>query len=217
LLAFQAASLIAARGKEDTRVSLAAKLGVVPFDYDLDGHWEIFSGEGQAEPDVNKFEGGHDFKSAPQLLWNSGGGWQKVLAAGGDGSAWTQPLIARGIAVADIDGDGDLDVIVAQNDGSPLLLRNDLRANAPWLRVQLVAKRGDLDAGGAKVEVHTPRRVFVQTVQPAMGFMAQSESTLTFGLGEDARVRKIVVRWPSGQRQEVRPDAIDRVLVIREP
>jgi len=50
-----------------------------------------------------------------------------------------------------------------------------------------------------------------------MGFMGQSESTLTFGLGEDTRVRKIVIRWPSGQRQEVHPDGTDRTLVIREP
>ena len=52
---------------------------------------------------------------------------------------------------------------------------------------------------------------------PAMGFMAQSESVLTFGLGDDARVRKIVVHWPSGQRQELRPESVNRTLVIREP
>ena len=50
-----------------------------------------------------------------------------------------------------------------------------------------------------------------------MGFMAQSEPELTFGLGEDTRVRKIVIRWPSGQRQELRPDAVNQTLVIREP
>jgi len=57
----------------------------------------------------------------------------------------------------------------------------------------------------------------IRTVAPAMGYMAQSESVLDFGLGEDARVRKIVIHWPSGQRQELRPEAINRTLVIREP
>ena len=65
--------------------------------------------------------------------------------------------------------------------------------------------------------MHTPRRTLVQTVAPAMGFMAQSESTLTFGLGEDARVRKISIYWPSGQIQELRPEGLNRTLVIREP
>jgi len=57
----------------------------------------------------------------------------------------------------------------------------------------------------------------VQVMEPAMGFMAQSEKTLTFGLGIDDRVRKIVVRWPSGVLQEVRPEGVDRRIVITEP
>jgi len=80
-----------------------------------------------------------------------------------------------------------------------------------------VATRSQPEAGGARVEVHTPRRILARTVAPAMGFMAQSESTLTFGLGEDTRVRKIVIQWPSGQKQELRPEAINQTLVIREP
>jgi len=59
--------------------------------------------------------------------------------------------------------------------------------------------------------------VLMQTMAPAMGFMAQSSSTLVFGLGEDARVRKIVVRWPSGVRQEIRPAGINRRIVLTEP
>ena len=129
----------------------------------------------------------------------------------------TGPLTTRGVAVADLDGDGDADVVIAQNNGAPLLLRNDQRSGLPWLRLQLVATRSSPEAGGARVEVHTPRRIFAQTVAPVTGFMAQSESTLTFGLGEDARVRKIVIQWPSGQTQELRPDALNQTLVIREP
>jgi hypothetical protein len=98
-----------------------------------------------------------------------------------------------------------------------MLLRNDQRLGWPWLRVRLIATRSQPEAYGARVEVHTPRRVFTQTVAPVMGFMAQSESTLTFGLGEDARVRKIVILWPSGRRQELHPEALNRTLVIREP
>jgi hypothetical protein len=85
------------------------------------------------------------------------------------------------------------------------------------LRVRLVATRSHPEAGGARVEVHTPRHILVRTVAPVLGFMAQSESELTFGLGEDTRVRKLVILWPSGQRQELRPEAINQTLVIREP
>jgi hypothetical protein len=121
------------------------------------------------------------------------------------------------VAVADFDGDGDDDVVVAQNNGAPVFLRNEQRAGLPWLRLRLVATRSQPEAGGARVEVHTPRRVFTRTVAPALGFMAQSESTLTFGLGEDARVRKVVIQWPSGQTQELRPEALNQTMVVREP
>jgi hypothetical protein len=118
--------------------------------------------------------------------------------------------------VADFDGDGDLDVVIAQNGGPPRLLRNDERLGWPWLQLDLVATHGARDAGGARVEVHTPRRTLVQTVAPAMTFMAQSTQTLTFGLGDDSRVRRIVVYWPSGARQEFKPDGINRRVTLTE-
>jgi hypothetical protein len=126
-------------------------------------------------------------------------------------------VVARGVAVADVWGDGNLDIVVAQNGGPPRLLRNEQRSHNAWLRIDLVGTHCQRDAGGARVEVHTPRSVLVQTMEPAMGYMAQSEKTLTFGLGGDDRVRKIVVRWPSGVIQEVRPAGVNRRLVITEP
>src|ERR1019366_4463806 len=115
-----------------------------------------------------------------------------------------EPLVARGVAVADVDGTGSLDGVVAQNGGPPRLYRNEQRGRRARLRV---------GRGGA----HTPRGILVQTMEPAMGFMAQSEKTLTFGLGDDDRVRRIVVLWPDGTRQEVRPGGVNRRIVITEP
>jgi len=199
----------------DSQLHLAGKFGVALLDYEFDGHLALFSGNGRAEPDVNKFEQGRDFARAPQLLVNRNHRW--VVAPVAAGNTWAQPVVARGIAVADIDGDGDDDVIIAQNNGPAIVLRNDQRSGLPWLRLHLVATRSQPDAGGARVEIHTPRRIFTRTVAPAMGFMAQSESDLTFGLGEDTRVQKIVILWPSGQRQELRPSAINRTITVREP
>ena len=214
--ALQAAAALDERTHEETFSPLRSKLGVALLDYDLDGRVDLFSGNGRAEPETNHFERGRNFGATPELLWNRGNGWVAAPRANA-GEAWARPLTARGVAVADFDGDGDLDVVIAQNGGPPRLMRNDQRSGWPWLQIDLVATRGPREAGGARVEVHTPRRVLVQTMAPAMGFMAQSASTLVFGLGDDARVRKIVVRWPSGTRQEVRPAGVNRRLVITEP
>jgi hypothetical protein len=204
-----------AGGRDEAAVNLQNKLGVALLNYDHGGRLCLFSGDGRAEPDVCRFEQGRDFRAAPRLLWDRGRVW--TPAAAPEGGAWANPLAARGVAAADLDGDGGSDIIIAQNSGPAVILRNDQRSGRPWLRIELVATRTQWEAGGARVEVHAPRRVQVRTLAPAMGFMAQSESVLDFGLDDDARVRKIVVRWPSGQRQEVRPDSINRTLVIREP
>lgn len=217
LAALQSAGVIDARHRDEPTLPLRGKLDGALLDYELDGDLALFSGNSRLEPDVNKFESGRNFQAAPQLWLPRAGGWVPAPVATGEGGAWTKPVVARGIAAVDIDGDGDSDIVIAQNNGPALLLRNDQRSGLPWLRLNLVATRSHPEAGGARVEVHTPRRILVQTVAPAMGFMAQSEPTLTFGLGEDTRVRKIVIHWPSGQRQELRPEAINQTLVIREP
>jgi enediyne biosynthesis protein E4 len=202
--------------EDDSKCRLGEKLGLALLDYDLDGRMDILTGNGLAEPGIDSFEHGRAFASAPSLLWSDGRDWTRAPPPAGP-DAFSTPLTARGIAVADVYGDGNLDVVIAQNGGGPRLFRNDQRVHRSWLRIDLVGTRCQRDAGGARVEVHTPRGVLVQTMEPAMGFMAQSEKTLTFGLGEDDRVRRIVVRWPDGLRQEVRPEGINRRLVITEP
>ncbi|HEY4245631.1 MAG TPA: CRTAC1 family protein [Lacunisphaera sp.] len=214
-LQFASGTAPAALDAAESQLHLAEKFGVALFDYEFNGHLALFSGNGHAEPDVNKFEQGRNFFARPELLVERNHRWLPATVP--EGSTWTLPVVARGIALADIDGDGDDDVIIAQNNGPAIVLRNDQRSGQPWLRLHLIATRSQPDAGGARVEIRTPRRIFTRTVAPAMGFMAQSDSDLTFGLGEDTRIQQIVIQWPSGQRQELRPTAIDQTITIREP
>ncbi len=203
-------------GNGDWRgLRLAPRMGIAFLDYDLDGRIELFSGEGRAEAELNHFDETRLFSAAPKLYWSRGNVW--TPAPSGAESAWQKPIAARGLAVADFDGDGDLDVVLCQSEGQARIFRNDQRGGTAWLRIRLVGTgRSPRDGSGARVEVHTPSRTQMQLALPAMGYLSQSESILTFGLGEDARVRRVQVTWPDGHRQNVVPDRINQTLVIEE-
>jgi hypothetical protein len=205
---------LAAVGDADTTSPLREKLGVALIDAELDGRTEIVSGDGALAADPGRAEPDEGALPMPKMVWRDGNGWKAGRLAIGplarDG--WV-----RGIAVADFFGQGRPDMVVASADAPLRLLRDNDHSRNAWLRVQLVGTRSVRDAGGARVEVQTPRRTYEQTVEPAMGYMAQSEGVLTFGLGNDTRVNRIVVLWPSGIRQEVSAPEVNRRWVITEP
>ncbi|MBE2213067.1 MAG: CRTAC1 family protein, partial [Opitutaceae bacterium] len=195
-------------------VALEDRGGLALADFDRDGRLEALGGNGRIEREINQFPDGRDLAAPPRVLWrDTPGTWR--AADGDSASPWSRPLTARAVATADFDGDGDLDAVLTQFGAAPVLLRNDARDGTPWLAIDLAVAAGARDPGGARVEVHTPRRVQVQTWAPAMGLLAQSQATLFFGLGEDARARRIVVTWPDGTRQELRPEGINRRIVVR--
>ncbi len=196
-------------------IDLATVGGLVALDYDLDGHRDVFSAHGFMEPDLARIESDAPFASAPTLYWENGANWETAQSLAI--TDLPRPFTARATATADFDGDGDLDLVIAQNQGPAIFLRNDLRASPPWLRVTLRATRSQRAAYGARVELHTPRAITVRTVAPQLGYLAQSDDSLTFGLGEDTRIRRLVIQWPSGQRQELRGIGINQHLTITEP
>jgi hypothetical protein len=127
-----------------------------------------------------------------------------------------RPIVGRGSAYADIDGDGDLDVIMTSNGGPARLFRNDGGAKNHWLRVTLRGKASNRDAIGAEVTVKAGGLVQRRQLFPAKGYLSSVERTLTFGLGSIAQVDSLAVRWPSGKRTEIKGVAPDRAYLVDE-
>lgn len=196
----------------------ALTFGLFFFDYDLDGRLDFLQANGHLEVDINKVQGSQNYRQVPQLFWNCGNPCRTsfVLQPEGTNGDLATPLVGRGAAYADIDSDGDLDVLITQNGGPPLLLRNDQALGHHWLRVKLTGIAVNRDAIGAWVELRAGDLVQRRQVMPTRSYLSQVEPVLTFGLGNVERVDSLGVLWPDGTRQAVTAVNIDSLLEITQ-
>ncbi len=194
---------------------LVLSFGLFMFDYDLDGRLDLLQANGHLEDQINTVDPSQHYRQSAQLFWNSGDPVRslEIIPAEATGDLGT-PIVGRGSSYADMDGDGDLDVVITQPAGAPLLLRNDQRTGHHWLRVRLRDKRGNRDAIGAWVELKAGGTTQRRQVMPTRSYLAQVELPITFGLGPADRVDSIDITWPDGTRQPVRVDAVDRLVVV---
>ena len=190
--------------------------GVFLFDYDLDGRLDLLQANGHLEEEIAKVDPSQQYQQPAQLFWNGGDAGFTAVAPESTGDL-SQPLVGRGAAYADIDGDGDLDVVLAQVGGAPLLLRNDQATGHHWLRLDLVGRAPNLDAIGAWVEVTAGGDVQKRQVMPTRSYQSQVEKTLTFGLGTATALDKVEILWPDGTLQEMEGLAVDQThRIVRE-
>ena len=197
---------------------LALTFGLFFFDYDLDGRLDFLQANGHLEREINKVQSSQQYRQPAQLFWNCGNACKSSFllqpaAANGD---LATAVVGRGASYADIDGDGDLDVLITQNGGSPLLLRNDQTTGNHWLRVKLTGTRDNRDAIGAWVELRIGDTLQRRQVMPSRSYLSQVEAVLTFGLGQSTSVDSVEVFWPDGGRQLVEKVIIDSLLEITQ-
>jgi hypothetical protein len=199
---------------------LLLKFGVFFFDYDLDGRLDVLSANGHLDEEIVKLQKSQSYRQPAQLFWNTGaksGASFMAVDAQHAGADLFKPIVGRGSAFADIDGDGDLDVILTQIGGAPLLLRNDQQLGHHWLRVKLVGTKSNRSAIGAKLVAKLGGQALLREVNPARSYLSASELPVTFGLGSSRKVDSLEITWPSGQEQTIAPDKIDTTLTIEEP
>ena len=178
----------------------ALKFGTLFFDYDNDGRLDLLVNNGHIEPEITAIQASQSHEQPPLLFWNSGDPecyFEEVTAARA-GKDLFKPLVGRGCAYADFDGDGDLDVVLVANGGPARILRNDAPATNRSVRLDL---RGDgvksnRSAIGASVTVEAGGQTYTRQVTGARGYLSQPELVLTVGVGTATKADKVTVRWP---------------------
>ena len=195
--------------------------GVFFFDADLDGWDDLFHANGHLEEDIAKVQASQTYAQAPQLFWNAGPNAETEFVAlpkESTGEAFAKPMVGRGAAYADIDGDGDLDILIAATGSAPRLLRNDQQLGHHWLRVRLVGNgsTSNRDAIGARLDVKLKSgRAINRTVNPTRSYLSQTELTITLGLGSDA-IETIQVTWPDGKVQDVDASKSNELITVQQ-
>ncbi|HYK91459.1 MAG TPA: CRTAC1 family protein [Acidobacteriota bacterium] len=188
--------------------------GTLLIDLDNDGRLDVAIVNGHIEPDVAGFHPGQTYAQPMQLFHNEGNGHFTPFNRA-KGGVLDRPLVGRGLAAADIDGDGDLDLIVTQNGGKAVLLRNDSPAQS-WIRIQLVGKTSNRTGYGAVVRAVAGGQTWTRMLASGRSYLSACEPVLTIGLGKVSRLDRLEIIWPSGTRQVVVNPQLNRFLTIEE-
>jgi hypothetical protein len=180
-------------------------------DYDNDGWKDLYSANGDVD-DVG------DNTVQSDTMWRNDQGRRFRDVSDQLGEDFLRKGYQRGSAFCDLDSNGFQDVVVTSLNMPPRILMSSGGNRNHWLLVRLTGRSSNRDAIGAKVRVTTASgRVLHNHVSVSAGFMSSSERRVHFGLGSEATIRSVEVRWPKGKVQSLGPVPVDRELRLVEP
>lgn len=198
---------------------LRLAFGVFFFDYDNDGWLDVFAANGHIDEEINRVQPKVTFAQPPLLFRNLGSTGKRGAfedASKKAGAALQKALVARGAAYADVDRDGDLDIVMNNNHGAAVLYRNEGGSKASWVQFRLEGVSSNRSGLGAVVRVETAGGKQWRAVASGGSYCSQSDLALHFGLGGEETVKTVEVEWPSGKKQRFANVAARKFYAVRE-
>ena len=187
-------------------------------DFDNDGWKDVLVVNGHVYPVVDKYQWGTSYAQQALLFRNlRNGRFERVAAAPASGLALAIP--ARGLAVGDLDGDGQMDAVINNIDATPTVLRNVTKPAGHYIALRLVgdtAKKSPKDATGAIAYVTTGEIRQRQDVISGASYASQNDQRLHFGIGAATKIDKLEIKWPGGATETININGCDKVFTIVE-
>jgi hypothetical protein len=194
---------------------LFTTFGAKFLDYDNDGWKDIFLADGQTFPQIDRYLTGITYAERNLLFHNRADGtFDEVGLRSGPGLASRK--VSRGLATADYDNDGDLEIMVSNMNGSPDLLRHTQKNRNHSILVKTIGTKSNRDGIGTEIKVVSGNLTQYDTIRSGGSYLSSSDLRAHFGLGARTKIDRLEVRWPAGGTQVIHDPPVDRVLVVKE-
>jgi enediyne biosynthesis protein E4 len=189
--------------------------GAVFFDYDNDTDLDLAIANGDVIDNVSLFRDSTSYEQRNLLLQNNGmGKFRDVGPASGPGFALKKP--SRSLSAADIDNDGDLDLLIGNVGQTADLLRNDGGNNSNSLSIRTIGSKSNRDGIGARLKLTVGGKVLIQEVRAGSSYLSQSDLRVHFGMDKAPRADRLEIRWPSGAVDVLQDIEANQILTVTE-
>jgi enediyne biosynthesis protein E4 len=185
-------------------------------DYDNDGWPDVLQLNGAMVDNVHLYHSEVSYKEPMLMFRNSGKGQFEKIPDGALGKDFSIPIAGRGLATADFNNDGAMDIAVNNRGDYPMLLRNDGATANHWLEILLIGTKSNRDGIGASLKLTAEGETHVEQVKGGMGYMSASDPRIHFGLGKRNKIELLEIRWPSGQVDLLKDVPVDKIIAVKE-
>ena len=203
------------RSRIGNKAVLLSGVAMKFLDYDNDGWNDILQLNGAMLDNVSLYHGEVSYKE-PLLMYRNLGKGEFDKVSDALGPDFIRPIVGRGLATADYDNDGDIDIVTNNRGDFPSLLRNDGGNSNNWLTVQLVGTKSNRDGIGASLKLTSERLVQVEQAKGGMSYMSASDPRIHFGLGRRSKIASLEITWPSGQVDRLTNVPVNQIITVKE-